>query len=1206
VFRASVLGFGLAVLSTVGAAAGGRYSSAGGVVCRSELLSQLLRDYPDVSVVAPNGVVQRLYGGACARGDTPADTAAGFQQTYSMLFGVPAAELRAGCWDNSEGVAAAQRVMYVPESGRYKFLLFRYLQQRGGIPVFRSELRLLVRNAPGYPLVWVNSTLRPLGEFTPQQAPLLCDAAIQIKTGMARFTAPKLVIYGGAADVVSVPALAYAFVGERGALETGDYEKWLYVTEAETGRVLYQDNQIIHEDVRGAVSGLATPPPKADICADEIAMPLVDALVCIQGSTCVYTDGGGNFVIPNGGTSPVTVTSPVRGHYFSVHDYTQPSHDPESLSQTVVPPGPVTFVHNAANTEFTRAQVNGYVQATIVRNFALAVNPAYPVIGTQTEFPVNVNINSSCNAFYDGTSINFYRANGGCPNTAFASVVHHEYGHHLIAVAGNQAESQYHEGMADTVALLIADDPVTGYGFFGDCEEGVRTAVNALQYPCIGEDHACGQLLSGCVWETRNELAATHPGAYRQILANLTINSILLHPSPDIDPQIAADFLTLDDDDGNIGNGTPHFGEICRGFGVHGMHCPNDCNGNGVLDAEDIANGTSADCDENGIPDECELQEHDCNHNGVLDACDIANGTSQDCNGDGLPDECVPTPAYGWTAAFGSYGVDYAYGIVVDHQGDILAIGAFDEEVDFDPGPGEDIHTALGNDFFVTKLHVDGTYAWTRTVGIPSPDLCGVSDIAVDSQDNVYLVGRFSGTVDFDPGPDVDWHTAPALDDIYVMRLSADGSYGWTRTFGSPLLDLAGRISVDENDDVWVAGEFRGTADFDPGPGVDERTSNGDYDVFLSHYRADGTYVSTLVWGAAWHDEPVGLACDGHGHVIIAGQFKGTIDFDPTGGTDLHASIGNFDAFIVKLGIAGAYIWTRTWGGHYADEMTGMAVDPGGNVVTFGTFSGNVDFDPGEGEDLHSGETVDRFVSKVLSNGDFAWAQTWGDPNVPDYPYNACKVAVDRNGDAFLVGPLYFTIDFDPGPGVDEHTSNGSADFFLAHYKANGEYGWTLSWGSVDGDSIRDITVAPGGDILLTGSFQGTVDFDPGPGVDYHRAHCFYACPEDAFITRFVYDAVLYGDCNGNGIYDVCDIAAGTSSDLNGNRIPDECEALGDLNCDGVVNFDDINPFVLGLSDPLEYETAYPNCDVLHGDCNGDGGVNFDDIDPFVALLSGG
>jgi hypothetical protein len=65
------------------------------------------------------------------------------------------------------------------------------------------------------------------------------------------------------------------------------------------------------------------------------------------------------------------------------------------------------------------------------------------------------------------------------------------------------------------------------------------------------------------------------------------------------------------------------------------------------------------------------------------------------------------------------------------------------------------------------------------------------------------------------------------------------------------------------------------------------------------------------------------------------------------------------------------------------------------------------------------------------------------------------------------------------------------------------------------------------------------------------------------------------------------------------------CACKGDCNCDGVVNFDDIDPFVLALSDPDGYQVEHPGCDRMFvADCNGDGVVNFDDIDPFVAILS--
>ena len=78
----------------------------------------------------------------------------------------------------------------------------------------------------------------------------------------------------------------------------------------------------------------------------------------------------------------------------------------------------------------------------------------------------------------------------------------------------------------------------------------------------------------------------------------------------------------------------------------------------------------------------------------------------------------------------------------------------------------------------------------------------------------------------------------------------------------------------------------------------------------------------------------------------------------------------------------------------------------------------------------------------------------------------------------------------------------------------------------------------------------------------------------------------------------------GLRYDADGNLV--EQYVAADMNCDGVLNFGDINPFWLALSNPSAWHVAYPNCDILNGDINGDGTVGFGDINPFVALLSGG
>jgi hypothetical protein len=95
--------------------------------------------------------------------------------------------------------------------------------------------------------------------------------------------------------------------------------------------------------------------------------------------------------------------------------------------------------------------------------------------------------------------------------------------------------------------------------------------------------------------------------------------------------------------------------------------------------------------------------------------------------------------------------------------------------------------------------------------------------------------------------------------------------------------------------------------------------------------------------------------------------------------------------------------------------------------------------------------------------------------------------------------------------------------------------------------------------------------------------------------------AIAFGDINGDGWPD---LVAGFSGEpcvkVFYARIP---EVLGDMNCDGLLNQDDVPPFVLALLDPAEYEAGYPKCDILRGDMTGNELVDGDDINPFVAAL---
>ena len=127
--------------------------------------------------------------------------------------------------------------------------------------------------------------------------------------------------------------------------------------------------------------------------------------------------------------------------------------------------------------------------------------------------------------------------------------------------------------MGDVMGVLITGDNQLARGFYSnDCENGIRNADNNYQYggSCSGI-HDCGQLISGCVWDTVALMEEAFPGQGVDIVANLAINSIPMHSGTAIDPTITTDWLVLDDDDGDLSNGTPHSVQILAGMAMHSM-----------------------------------------------------------------------------------------------------------------------------------------------------------------------------------------------------------------------------------------------------------------------------------------------------------------------------------------------------------------------------------------------------------------------------------------------------------------------------------------------------------------------------------------------------------------------------------------------------------------------------------------------------------
>jgi len=303
---------------------------------------------------------------------------------------------------------------------------------------------------------------------------------------------------------------------------------------------------------------------------------------------------------------------------------------------------------------------------------------------------------------------------------------------------------------------------------------------------------------------------------------------------------------------------------------------------------------------------------------------------------------------------------------------------------------------------------------------------------------------------------------------------------GWADSWGFLIDDKAYGIVNDKFKNVFITGY--GEAIFEG------------QDLILGKYDRCGNLKWGYKWGSSSDDVAYDIATDSVGNVYITGRYGDVFDMNPGAEIDYHSGYG---LFIMKFSNTGDYLWTDTFDGTSGDTGYSIACQGSGQVYVCGIFYGTVDFDPGAGEDLHtSSGDCDCFLAKFNSDGTLAWARTWG-----DYAMDHCTgVTVDWAGNIHVAGDYRgIDVDFDPGPDEDLHTFNGGADAFISHYDQDGNYHWTRTWGGPHGDYPEDISMDGFGNIYSTGEFYGTVDFDPGSGVDEHNSRG----NEDGFLTKF-------------------------------------------------------------------------------------------------------
>jgi gliding motility-associated-like protein len=332
--------------------------------------------------------------------------------------------------------------------------------------------------------------------------------------------------------------------------------------------------------------------------------------------------------------------------------------------------------------------------------------------------------------------------------------------------------------------------------------------------------------------------------------------------------------------------------------------------------------------------------------------------------------------------------------------------------------------------------------------------------------------------------------------------------FEWARALGGTLAETPTGIATDASGNVYTTGYFNGTTDFNPGAATYNLTPVGGDDIFISKVDANGDFVWAISMGGAGDDNGNAIAVDNDGNIYTTGFFNGTADFDPGIGTFNITALGSADVFISKIDPDGKLVWAKSAGGTGFEQAYAIALDASGNAYTTGYFFGTADFDPNAGTfNLTALAQSDVFIWKLDNNGDIVWAKAFQGSDAE----RGKSIAVDAAGNVYTTGFFFeSTIDLDPGPGVVNMTSS-LRDTFISKLDANGNFIWAKAiGGATSGIESESLVLDNSNNILITGSFFGVADVDPGAGVLNLTADSGSSIP-DIFIVKL--------DTNGNLVW---------------------------------------------------------------------------------------
>lgn len=400
-----------------------------------------------------------------------------------------------------------------------------------------------------------------------------------------------------------------------------------------------------------------------------------------------------------------------------------------------------------------------------------------------------------------------------------------------------------------------------------------------------------------------------------------------------------------------------------------------------------------------------------------------------------------------WVKRLGGALKESGTAIALDVNNNVYIAGVFEGTADINPDDVEEFNqTSVGlSDVFLIKLDSDGHFSWGNSYG--GSDIESARAIKVDRDENIVIVGDFTGECDFNPSIDETNNLSSTKIDVsfvkngYILKLDAKGNYTWAKAINGN-----GKVNINS---------------------VDSWNSSNYYFI---------------------------------------GTFEKTTDFDPNQGITSLTPMALQDVFILKLTFSGDFVWAKQFGAECPDEAAKMVIDrdeniyftgsfgAGGDPLVVGHYTLQIDMDPSrQGRDIRTGTSyVNFYVTSFDKDGNYRWSYTLGanrNPGKFSRSMSGYSLDIDINNSIYVIGSINGNADFDPGTGINSINNIGStaSTMFLLKLTGNGVYQGAVGIKGVDATILpSSVAVDDFSNVYVSGHFNKTVNFNPSASAIFN------------------------------------------------------------------------------------------------------------------------